>query len=76
MTRQADDAELFVRTWQDSRSVAEVAERMDVSIANATNRASRYRKKGISLRYFYGNSGRGRPRLDATRLAAIARGEE
>jgi transposase len=37
----------FVRTWQESDSVAEVSEKMEKSIANVRGLASKLRKEGV-----------------------------
>lgn len=46
-----DPAE-FVRVWQESASLAEVAARMQVTKMAAAVRACKYRKKGINLKMF------------------------
>ncbi len=42
----------FVSAWLGSASVAEVAEKMDMTPANVMARASFYRKQGIELPQF------------------------
>jgi hypothetical protein len=42
----------FVRAWQSSSSAAEVAGKLDLSIAGVHSRAGFYRKKGVRLKYF------------------------
>lgn len=73
MKRNGSDAELFVRTWQASRTVDEVAATLGLAKSSVIQRAAIYRKKGIPLRKLYRG---GNGSLDVARLAAIARGEE
>ena len=64
------DSETFVRTWQSSSTVEEVAQKlgMPASIANA--RAGGYRKKGINLKMM---SKRENPhKLDIEKLNQLA----
>lgn len=65
-----EDAELFVRVWQESKSVAEVAERTGLAVSSVHSRAARYRKLGIPLRKMPHGAA-----VNVARLTAIARGE-
>lgn len=69
-------AELFIRTWQDSMTAEEAADRLGITPKQATARASHYRNHGIPLQKMPRGGTRGRPRLDVARLSRIARGEE
>lgn len=72
-------AELFVRLWQGAETLDEVCEQLGLTKNNASKRAYMYRKLGIPLKRLYAPKRPnqvGRPRLDAARLARIARGEE
>jgi hypothetical protein len=42
----------FVRAWQASSSLAEVADKLHLSIAGVSTRAQSYRKKGVRLKRF------------------------
>lgn len=60
----------FSRVWNDSSSAKEAASRLGLSAAAASERACRYRRKGINLKRFKST---GRPRIDA---AAVNRALE
>ena len=63
--------ENFVRTWQESSTVQEVADKLSLSKANVSHRASRYRKKGVPLKAMGGRGHVGAP-IDWKKLAEIA----
>lgn len=42
----------FIWTWQNSRSAADVAKRLDRSLASVLTRSYYFRKKGVRLREF------------------------
>ena len=44
------DAALFVRTWQQSNSIAEAATRLNMPCDVVRARAIRYRQKGVNLK--------------------------
>lgn len=46
------DSEEFVRTWQTSESVSEVAEKMNMSKLGASVKASHLRRVGVPLKKF------------------------
>lgn len=56
--KRGPDRLTFCQAWQNSESVAEVAELLDMEPANVMSRASYYRAQGIQLKEFR----RGRPR--------------
>ncbi len=66
--------ETFVRIWQTSDSVREVAERAGTTRGAASTRASVMRRNGVPLRYF--NEARDREPVDWDGLADIARSVE
>lgn len=45
-------AKRFIWTWQSSRSAAEVAKRLNRSLASVLTRSYYFRKKGVRLREF------------------------
>ena len=57
----------FVRIWQKSKNLAEVAQRVGVDCHCVSVRASQYRRKGIPLKRFKENL-----RVDVTALKKIA----
>lgn len=58
--------EQFVRTWQSSSSIEQVASSLGMSAHAVFMRADRYRKAGIPLRRFK------RPGIDVERLTSVA----
>lgn len=67
--RPVPSAEEFVRVWQTSKSVIEVAEKTGIDIRGARQRATLYRKKGVPLQRF---SGGRHPVPDWEALKALA----
>ena len=59
----------FVKAWQTSTSVIEVAKKTNMKLGNVRSRASVYRKKGFPLR----SMRRGRQAVDWNGLADYAR---
>ncbi len=53
-TRVAVSPEAFVRAWQSSKTVDEVAQKTGLDLRAARQRASIYRKKGVPLQRFAG----------------------
>lgn len=45
-------AEQFVEIWQTSKSVKDVADKLNRKISNVCLRASSYRRKGVPLKKF------------------------
>jgi predicted transcriptional regulator len=43
---------LFVRTWQHSSSVSEVAKKLGLTWSAVRQRANRYRSAGVKLKHF------------------------
>jgi len=43
-------SEQFVKAWQSSGSLKEVADKLGISRNNVSNRAAYYRKKGVRLK--------------------------
>lgn len=64
-------AEDFVRAWQSSSSLAEVAEKLGSTTNNVNQRGYVLRKKGVELK----SMKPGRRPEDVARLNAIIRGE-
>ncbi len=60
--------EEFVKIWQASATMAEVAKRTKMARGAVSSRACVYRKKGVPLK----RMGRNGPRIDWTSLAALA----
>jgi len=51
-------AEEFVKVWEISESRKEVAEKLNITVKQASQRASEYRRKGVNLkRYKQGRKG-------------------
>jgi len=44
------EAVIFIRTWQEARTVAEVCTKIGMQAASASQRATNLRKKGIKLK--------------------------
>jgi hypothetical protein len=68
MRRSAED---FVRAWQTSSSIAEVARAVGGNEKSIQSRASRLRKRGVPLKYMH-NGGCVKP-LDVAALATLAK---
>ena len=67
--REHVTAEEFVRIWQSSETTAEVAEKTGLKKSGVSNRASRFKTKGIPLKDMR-NDSRG---LDVQNLKALAK---
>lgn len=50
--KRMERAAAFVRIWQESKTMEEVAGRLEISEHRATARASYYRKHGVGLKKF------------------------
>lgn len=61
--------EQFIRVWQTSNSVREVADKLDMERNLAGNRACSLRKRGIPLKHFPKENG---PKYDYASLARLA----
>ncbi len=61
-------AENFVRTWQKSNSVQEVAAALGITVAWARTRARLYKNRGVTLKELDGESGK----IDLDKLKKIA----
>lgn len=61
-------AEEFVRTWQTSKSIKEVCEKLQTIESYAYTKAADFRKKGINLKRFEN----ARQVIDVERLAKLA----
>ena len=61
----------FVRTWQQSSSVQEVADKLKMTYKAAAQRACSYRKRGVSLKAMMKNCGS--KKLDWAKLDNLAR---
>jgi len=72
MTRM-EEAITFVKTWQSSDSVDEVAKKMGINKRAAHSRANHYRRNGVKLKNMPRN--RGQKSFDWKRLAKIAEEE-
>jgi transposase len=59
--------ETFVSVWQQGKSAAEVAKKLGLKLAAATQRAGYYRRKGVPLKRFGGRTAR----LDVTALSKL-----
>lgn len=66
------DPESFIRIWQSSSSIKEVAKKAGLTPVGAAARAASYRRKDIPLKSMPGNK-RGRPPLDRKALARLAK---
>lgn len=67
--RRSVSPEEFVRAWQTSDSLAQVAERTGLKLETARARGRRFRKRGIPLKRF---GGQGRPATDWEALKKLA----
>lgn len=47
-----ENAKLFVKTWQESNSTEEVAQKLDVGVGNVCMRARYLQKLGVPLKNF------------------------
>lgn len=70
--RKNIDGVTFVRTFQESESYEEVAEKLGLEKGSVISRAMQYRKKGVNLKRFA--SKRGAPPLDVDALNALIGG--
>ncbi|KKK56234.1 hypothetical protein LCGC14_3066570 [marine sediment metagenome] len=59
-------SEQFVKAWQSSSSIKEVANKLGLSSNNVSNRAAYYRKKGVRLKIMPRRFGG--PRIDIEAL--------
>jgi hypothetical protein len=57
-------AEVFIRTWEESSSAQEVAEKLGMPVPIVHARASNYRRNGVKLKDFGKPRGRGRLNVD------------
>lgn len=65
-----EDAERFVRAWQESTTIAEVVRKTGLKIASVRSKATKYRKAGVPLKEIAPETSR----LDYARLTEIAQG--
>jgi len=71
MTKQRSvTPEEFVRAWQASKSLAEVAEKTGMRVESVRARGFRFRKKGVPLHSF---GATGRPATDWEALKKLAK---
>jgi len=67
-TRKSVSPEEFVRAWQSSRDMAEVAKKTGLRLESVRARGHRFRKKGVPLKKL----AQGRPATDWEALARLA----
>lgn len=70
MKRSRIGAEEFIRAWQVAENLDEVSTKIAKDIKYTSSRASRLRKKGVSLKKFTGGSG---ARVNYAKLDALAK---
>lgn len=70
MSKQRTSAEVFVRTYNESSSIAEVAAKLGCTANNVHQRRHQLAQKGVKFKAF--DSQRGGARLDIEALQAVA----